>query len=240
MYFSQKSLSHCSLSLPPVSRPPPPPQRLSPTSPQRPSLSPDRLLPTTPPPLSPSEGPASYSHQPTSSRLRAKFQGRRSYSEVRLDCRFKFVGNFFIEHFVLFCSETAYLLHRHVLQSIHLPSSQVSDPSAIQRHPARLMRDPVSTLPKPRSLLGEMQGYGHNAPQLRTSLVGLVRPASAHGAGGERGGGGGGERGGGSSLSSSPHHCALDLGFPLAAEVRERALLVFIKSETCLIGNSLI
>ncbi|TMS14870.1 TANK-binding kinase 1-binding protein 1 [Larimichthys crocea] len=161
----------------PVSHPPPAPQRLSPTSPQRPPLSPDRLLPTASPPLSPSGGPASYSHQPTSSRLRAKFQGRRSYSEV-------------------------------------------SDPSAIQRAPARLMRDPVSTLPKPRPLLGELQGYGlQTKPQLRTALVGLVRPASAHGAGGERGGGGGGERGGGSSLSNSPHHCALDLGFPLAAEV---------------------
>ncbi|CAJ1075636.1 TANK-binding kinase 1-binding protein 1-like [Xyrichtys novacula] len=158
-----------------VSRPPPAPQRLSPTSPQRPSLSPDRLLPTPSPPLSPNDGPASYSHQPTSSRLRAKFQGRRSYSEV-------------------------------------------SDPSAIQRPQARLLRDPVSTLPKPRSLLGD--GYAQTKHQLRASLVGLVRPASAHGAGGERGGGGGGgERGGGSSLSSSPHHCALDLGFPLNTEV---------------------
>ncbi|KAM7372553.1 hypothetical protein PAMP_009711 [Pampus punctatissimus] len=159
----------------PVSRPPPAPQRLSPTSPQRPSLSPDRLLPTRSPPLSPSNGPASYSHQLTSSRLRAKFQGRRSYSEV-------------------------------------------SDPSAIHRPPVRLMNDPVCTLPKPRPLLGETQSYGQNKSQLRTSVVGLVRPASAHGAGGERGGGGG-ERGGGSSLSSSPHHCALDRGFPLAAEV---------------------
>ncbi|XP_028268026.1 TANK-binding kinase 1-binding protein 1-like [Parambassis ranga] len=160
------------------SRPPPPPQRLSPTSPQRPSLSPDRLLPTPSPPLSPNDGPASYSHQPTSSRLRAKFQGRRSYSEV-------------------------------------------SDPSAIQRPPVRLIRDPVSTLPKPRPILGEMQAYSQSKSQLRASLVGLVRPASAHGAGGERGGGGGerGDRGGGSSLSSSPHHCALDLGFPMAAEV---------------------
>ncbi|XP_056869842.1 TANK-binding kinase 1-binding protein 1-like isoform X1 [Takifugu flavidus] len=160
----------------PVPRAHPAPQRLSPNSSQRASLSPDRLLPTTSPPLSPNAGPASYSHQPTSSRLRAKFQGRRSYSEV-------------------------------------------SDPSAVQRAPARLMRDPVSTLPKPRSLLGEMHGYGQTKAQLRTSLVGLVRPASAHGAGGERGGGRGGERGGVSSLSSSPHHCPLDLGFPLAAEV---------------------
>ncbi|XP_019959216.2 TANK-binding kinase 1-binding protein 1-like isoform X1 [Paralichthys olivaceus] len=159
----------------PVSRPPSTPQRLSPTSPQRPSLSPERLLPTPSPPLSLCDSPASYSQQPTSSRLRAKFQGRRSYSEV-------------------------------------------SDPSAIHRPPARLRRDPVSTLPKPRPLLGEKQGYGQNKPQLRTALLGLVRPASAHG-GGERGGGGGGERGGGSSLSSSPHHCALDLGFPMAAEV---------------------
>eukprot|EP00064_Thunnus_orientalis_P007949 superscaffoldBa00000915_g7971 len=115
----------------PVSRPPLAPQRLSPTSPQRPSLSPDRLLPTPSPPLSPSDGPASYSHQLTSSRLRAKFQGRRSYSEV-------------------------------------------SDPSAIHRPPVRLMRDPVSTLPKPRPLLGETQGYGQTKSQLRTSLVGLV------------------------------------------------------------------
>lgn len=82
------------------------------------------------------------------------------------------------------------------------------------------MRDPVSTLPKPRPLLGEVHSYGQTKAQLRTSLVGLVRPASAHGAAGERGeGGGGGERGGVSSLSSSPHHCALDLGFPLAPEV---------------------
>ncbi|XP_049416174.1 TANK-binding kinase 1-binding protein 1-like isoform X3 [Epinephelus fuscoguttatus] len=161
---------------PPVSRPSPAPQRLSPTSPQHPSLSPDRLLPNPSPPLSPNNGPASYSQQPTCSRLRAKFQGRRSYSEV-------------------------------------------SDPSGVHRPPARLMRDPVSTLPKPRPLLGEMQGYGQNKPQLRTSLVGLVRPASAHGAGGERGGGGGGERAGGSSLSSSPHQSALDLGFPLATEI---------------------
>ncbi|XP_032393168.1 TANK-binding kinase 1-binding protein 1 isoform X2 [Etheostoma spectabile] len=160
----------------PVSRLTATPQRLSPTSSQRPSLSPDRHLPTPSPPLSPSNGPASYSHQPTCSRLRAKFQGRRSYSEV-------------------------------------------SDPSGIHRPRAQLMRDPVSTLPKPRPLLGEMQGYGQTKSQLRTSLVGLVRPASAHGAGGERGGGGGGERCGGSSLSSSPRHCALDLGFPLAAEV---------------------
>ncbi|CAK6980928.1 TANK-binding kinase 1-binding protein 1-like [Scomber scombrus] len=159
----------------PVSRPPLAPQRLSPTSPQRPSLSPDRLLPTPSPPLSPNNGPASYSHQLSSSRLRAKFQGRRSYSEV-------------------------------------------SDPSALHRPPVRLMRDPVSTLPKPRPLLGETQSYGQIKSQLRTSLVGLVRPASAHGAGGDRGGSGG-ERAGGSSLSSSPHHCALDRGFPLAAEV---------------------
>lgn len=95
---------------------------------------------------------------------------------------------------------------------------QVSDPSAIHRPPVRLMRDPVSTLPKPRPLLGESQSYGQIKSQLRSSLVGLVRPASAHGAGGDRGGSGG-ERAGGSSLSSSPHHCALDRGFPLAAEV---------------------
>ncbi|XP_056263989.1 TANK-binding kinase 1-binding protein 1-like [Pseudoliparis swirei] len=158
---------------PPASRPAPAPECLSPTSPQRPSL--DRLLPTRSPPLSPSGDPASYSHQPTCSRLRAKFQGRRSYSEV-------------------------------------------SDPSSIHRPPAWQMRDPVSTLPKPRPVLGEKQGYQLKA-QLRTSLGGLVRPASARGAGGERGGGGGGgERVGGSSLSSSPHHCALDLGFPRASE----------------------
>lgn len=113
------------------------------------------------------------------------------------------------------------LLHTFRLLSL----SQVSDPSAIQRAPARLMRDPVSTLPKPRPILGEVHGYGQTKAQLRTSLVGLVRPASAHGGGGERGGGGG-ERGGVSSLSSSPHHCALDLGFPLAAEVTMRAIFV--------------
>lgn len=70
--------------LPPVSRPTPPPQHLSPTSSKRSSLSSDRLLPGASPPLSPVGGPASYSQQPSSSRLRARFQGRRSYSEVRL------------------------------------------------------------------------------------------------------------------------------------------------------------
>lgn len=106
--------------------------------------------------------------------------------------------------------------------------SQVSDPSAIQRAPARVMRDPVSTLPKPRPLLGEMHDYGQSKTRLRTSVVGLVRPASAHGAGGGGVGGGGGcERGGVSSLSSSPHHCALNMGFPLtAAEVKVRVLLL--------------
>lgn len=90
------------------------------------------------------------------------------------------------------------------------------------------MRDPVSTLPKPRPLLGEMHDYGQSKVRLRTSVVGLVRPASAHGAGGGGGlgGGGGNERGGVSSLSSSPHHCALNMGFPLsAAEVKVRVLL---------------
>lgn len=76
MLFPSRSL--CA----PVPRVHPAPQRLSPNSSQRASLSPDRLLPSTSPPLSPNAGPASYSHQPTSSRLRAKFQGRRSYSEV--------------------------------------------------------------------------------------------------------------------------------------------------------------
>ncbi|XP_077391841.1 TANK-binding kinase 1-binding protein 1-like isoform X2 [Festucalex cinctus] len=155
-----------------ICRPPSAPQRLSPPSPQCTSLTPERLLPSPPPPLH--NGPASYSHQPTSSNLRAKFQGRRSYSEV-------------------------------------------SDPSAIQRLPPRLMRDPVSTLPKPRSLYGDTHTYGQSKSHLRTPLVGLVRPASAHGAGGDRRVRS--ERNGGSSLSSSPHHRALDLGFPLTTEV---------------------
>lgn len=72
----------------------------------------------------------------------------------------------------------------------------------------------MSTLPKPRSLLGGMQRYGQTTCQLRTSLLGLVRPASAHGAGGERPGGALGERSGGGSLSSSPHHCALEVRPP--------------------------
>ncbi|XP_056257531.1 TANK-binding kinase 1-binding protein 1-like isoform X2 [Seriola aureovittata] len=159
------------ISQEPVSRPTTAPHRLSTTSPKCPSFSPDKFLPTPSPSLSLCDG--SNCHQPTSSRLRAKFQGRRSYSEV-------------------------------------------SDPSAIQRPPTRLMRDPVATLPKPRPILGETQIYGQSKPQLRTSLLGLVRPASAHGAGAERGGG---ERGTGSSLSSNPHICTLDLGFPMAAEV---------------------
>ncbi|XP_067089561.1 TANK-binding kinase 1-binding protein 1-like [Osmerus mordax] len=156
--------------IPPVLRHSPAPQRRSPTS-QRPS--PDRLRPSPSPPLSPnSTGPASYSCRPASHRLRARFQGRRSYSEV-------------------------------------------ADPSAYQRPPPRLLRDPVSTLPKPRPL-GEMGGYSR---PLRGSLVGLARPASAHSGGGGAGGGRGGGGGGGSSLNSSPHHRALDLGFPLSAEV---------------------
>uniref|UniRef100_A0A4W5L361 TBK1 binding protein 1 n=1 Tax=Hucho hucho TaxID=62062 RepID=A0A4W5L361_9TELE len=161
----------------------PAPQRRSPAS-QRPS--PDCLHPhpSPSPPLSPSSppsgpasysptglsysptGPASYSCRPTSQRLRARFQGRRSYSEV-------------------------------------------ADSSAHQRPPPRLLRDPVSTLPKPRNM-GESGAYSRPP----VSLVGLPRPASARGAVG--GGGGGG--GGGSSLSSSPHHHALEMGFPLAAE----------------------
>ncbi|XP_064841698.1 TANK-binding kinase 1-binding protein 1-like [Oncorhynchus masou masou] len=159
----------------------PAPQRRSPAS-QRPS--PDRLHPS--PPLSPSSppsgpasysptglsysptGPASYSCRPTSQRLRAHFQGRRSYSEV-------------------------------------------ADSSAHQRPPPRLLRDPVSTLPKPKNM-GESGAYSRPP---RISLVGQPRPASARGAVGAGGGGGGG----GSSLSSSPHH-ALELGFPLAAEGR--------------------
>ncbi|XP_070305699.1 TANK-binding kinase 1-binding protein 1 [Salvelinus sp. IW2-2015] len=162
----------------------PAPQRRSPAS-QRPS--PDRLHPHPSPPLSPSSppsgpasysptgltysptGPASYSCRPTSQRLRARFQGRRSYSEV-------------------------------------------ADSSAHQRPPPRLLRDPVSTLPKPKNM-GESGAYSRPP---RVSLVGLPRPASARGA--VSGGGGGG--GGGSSLSSSPHHHALELGFPLAAEGR--------------------
>ncbi|XP_021413229.2 TANK-binding kinase 1-binding protein 1 isoform X2 [Oncorhynchus mykiss] len=160
----------------------PAPQRRSPAS-QRPS--PDRLHPS--PPLSPSSppsgpasysptglsysptGPASYSCRPTSQRLRARFQGRRSYSEV-------------------------------------------ADSSAHQRPPPRLLRDPISTLPKPKNM-GESGAYSRPP---RISLVGLPRPASARGAVGAGGGGGGG----GTSLSSSPHHHALELGFPLAAEGR--------------------
>ncbi|XP_061557301.1 TANK-binding kinase 1-binding protein 1-like isoform X2 [Phycodurus eques] len=156
----------------PICHPPSAPQCLSPTPPQCSSLILERLLPSPPLPLQ--NGPASYSHQQTSRNLRAKFQGRRSYSEV-------------------------------------------SDPSAIQIQPPRLMRDPVSTLPKPRSLYGETHTYGQSKSHLRTPLVGLVRPASAHGAGGERRVRS--ERNGGSSLSSSPRHRAVDLGFPLTTEV---------------------
>ncbi|XP_061605763.1 TANK-binding kinase 1-binding protein 1-like isoform X2 [Phyllopteryx taeniolatus] len=156
----------------PICHPPSAPQCLSPTPPQCSSIIPERLLPSPPLPLQ--NGPASYSHQQTSSNLRAKFQGRRSYSEV-------------------------------------------SDPSAIQIQPPRLMRDPVSTLPKPRSFYGETHTYGQSKSHLRTPLVGLVRPASAHGAGGERRVRS--ERNGGSSLSSSPRHRVVDLGFPLTTEV---------------------
>ncbi|XP_028310223.1 TANK-binding kinase 1-binding protein 1-like [Gouania willdenowi] len=152
------------------------PQHLSPTSPQRPSRSPDRLLATPSPPLTPSNGPASYTHQPISSRLRAKFRSHRSYSEV-------------------------------------------TDPSNIQRLPAFLIRDPVSTLPKSRPVLGGAPAYNKSKLHLRASLVGLVRPASAHGLGSDRDGGGDGDRDGGSSLSCSPRHRPLKLSFPLATEV---------------------
>lgn len=102
------------------------------------------------------------------------------------------------------------------------PVSKVSDTSVNQKPPVHLLRDPVSTLPKPRHVHGDMQAYSQTKSQLCTSLVGLVRPASAHGAGVERGGGRGVERCGDNSLSSSPCHCVLDLDFPVAAEVRSR------------------
>nr|XP_057904925.1 TANK-binding kinase 1-binding protein 1-like isoform X2 [Doryrhamphus excisus] len=145
----------------PGSRPPSATQRVSTASPKSTSLTPDRLIPS--PPLH--NGPASYSHQPTSSHLRAKFQSRRSYSEV-------------------------------------------SEPSSIQRFPSRLMREPLSTLPKPRSFFGETYGQSES---LRGNLRGLVRPASA--CGGDRRVGS--EEDGG---VSSPHLHLLDLGFPLTAE----------------------
>ncbi|KAL3987796.1 hypothetical protein ACER0C_014911 [Sarotherodon galilaeus] len=79
------------------------PQHLSPTSSQRASLSPDRLLPTPPSPMSSTEGPTCYSHQPTSSRLRAKFQGRRSYSEVRLHILVEHENdNYIVKYFYVF------------------------------------------------------------------------------------------------------------------------------------------
>lgn len=79
------------------------PQHLSPTSSQRASLSPDRLLPTPPSPMSSTEGSISYSHQQTSSRLRAKFQGRRSYSEVRLHVLVEHENdNYIVKYFYVF------------------------------------------------------------------------------------------------------------------------------------------
>ncbi|XP_061703114.1 TANK-binding kinase 1-binding protein 1-like isoform X2 [Syngnathoides biaculeatus] len=157
----------------PICHPSSAPLCLSSTPPQCFSLSPERLLPSPQLPLH--YGPASYSHQQTSSNLRAKFQGRRSYSEV-------------------------------------------SDPSAIKRILPHLTRHPVSTLPKPRSLYGEMHDCEQSKSHLQTPLVGLVRPASAHGPGGERRVRS--ERNGASSLSSSPCHQALDLGFPLTTEAQ--------------------
>ncbi|XP_030649906.1 TANK-binding kinase 1-binding protein 1-like [Chanos chanos] len=135
---------------PTVPRHSPAPQRRSPSSP-RPS--PDRLRPSSP--LSPPSGPASYSSRPSSHRLRARFQGRRSYSEM-------------------------------------------ADPSAHQHPPHRLLRDPVSTLPKPRPV-----GDGYPRQQQQRAPPNSPRPASAHGGGM------------GGAVSGSPCH-ALELGFPLA------------------------
>ncbi|XP_028840967.1 TANK-binding kinase 1-binding protein 1-like isoform X2 [Denticeps clupeoides] len=140
----------------PVVRHSPASQRHSPAS-QRPS--PDRLRLS--PPISPPDGPASYAGRPASSRLRARFQGRRSYSEM---------------------AEPN--VHGHPI-------------------PARILRDPVSTLPKPRPM-GEL----YPRPP-RTPLTG-TRPASAHG------GSLSGTLGG--SLNGSPRH-DLELVFPLV-EVR--------------------
>ncbi|KAI4821739.1 hypothetical protein KUCAC02_007324 [Chaenocephalus aceratus] len=133
----------------PLNRPSPAPQRLSPTSPQRPH---SPLTGSTPPlPSSlPIRRPRLLLHQPTCSRLRAKFQGRRSYSEV-------------------------------------------SDPSGL-RGPGLADEGSGVNTPKAQDPPGGEAELWQNKPQLRTSF--------------------------GACLSSSPHHCPLDLGFPLAAEVR--------------------
>ncbi|XP_041943679.1 TANK-binding kinase 1-binding protein 1-like isoform X1 [Alosa sapidissima] len=150
----------------PVLRHSPASQRCSPSS-QRPSPSPDRLRPS--PPISPTAGPASYTSRPPTSRLRERFQGRRSYSEM-------------------------------------------SDPSSHGRPPshARLLCDPVSTLPKPH-VMGGAGGY-QRLP--RASLAG-TRPASAHG--GSLGGGMGGSLGG----SPARHHRGLELDLELAFPLME-------------------
>ncbi|XP_031430694.1 TANK-binding kinase 1-binding protein 1-like isoform X2 [Clupea harengus] len=86
--------------------------------------------------------------------------------------------------------------------------SEMSDPSSHGRQPihARLLCDPVSTLPKPRSMGGgEAGGY----QWLPRASLGSARPASAHG--GSLGGGLGGSLGG----SPARRHHGLELGFPL-------------------------
>lgn len=91
----------------------------------------------------------------------------------------------------------------------------MSDPSSHCRPSshARLLYDPVSTLPKPRPA-GGGGGAGGYQRLPRASLIG-ARPASAHG--GSLGGSMGGSLGG--SLGGSParHHRGLDLelAFPL-------------------------
>ncbi|KAL0992418.1 hypothetical protein UPYG_G00093060 [Umbra pygmaea] len=79
--------------------------------------------------------PASYSCRPSSHRLRARFQGRRSYSEV-------------------------------------------ADSSVHQRPATRLLRDPVSTLPKPRNT-GESGAYPRRGASLGLDL-GFPLPAEVH------------------------------------------------------------
>ena len=124
------------------SRPPTTPQHLSPTSPQRPSLSPERLLPTPSPPLSLCDSPASYSQQPTSSRLRAKFQGRRSYSEVsHLWGNWTWIYNNFVMKWII-----ASWSHWNIWQS-PVPRCPTHQPSTGPQHAWWGTRFPLSPSP---------------------------------------------------------------------------------------------
>lgn len=148
------------------------PQHLSPTSSQRASHSPDRLLPTPLSPMSSTEGPTSYSHQQTSSRLRAKFQGRRSYSEVRLHILVEhendnyIVKYFYVFYFVLiFASRFQGIWH---ISQPKAPSSPVKGPSIYASQTQARPWGHAGLQPNQKSALYLTRGFGQTSISSRS------------------------------------------------------------------------